>query len=749
MVGKKVPNPDKARSKAERIESLARYIEAPHTKSVREKCLHFGARGFLTDDLDSQIAEMIALAGEGRRSRDPIVHYVLSWPEAERPSDEQVEEGVDLLLAEMDVSDHQVMYALHGDTDNRHVHVMLNRVDPDTCRVVKINAGFDRRALYRACARIEHAQGWQPERHAPFRVNDAGDVEDIGRTPAQYAPRPKQRQIDAERRTGERSAARQAIETAGPLIEAAGTWPELHQALSKHDVRYMRRGSGAVIAMGEVFVKASTVSRQATLARLEKQLGPYEVCAQAGGPEAAQPRAPLPAHQARRTESAAGRVAHPSEARPLIEAAKSWQGLHRALAEQRLRYVRKGSGAVIVAGEQGAVAMKASAVARSAALRALEARLGPYEAPGAEEGPREEEMPHWADYAAERARHYEARYAAWVAREAEREEEERALAQRQREEREKLFRKRSWDGLLRALYLQRSLLAAEHAKEQAALEEKRRRARAACMAEHPPWSDYPTWVRDRALAFLWRDRAREHPALEPESSPDEAPTARGAYDIRDYQGREVGDWLIYATREQHARGEVAFVDRGRRITLHARDDIEAASRAALQLAAAKWGRMRARGSLAHRERSARLAAELGITLTNPELQELIEAHRREIAERREQEVYGPEAVRLAREIRRIAGAHGKTRLLFDPPLAAGDLSAPRHVSVDGARHDLGRHDLGTVALAKACTRGQAPRPTLASRHEAHTARRARTTVTAPQAVPPVVSPTPVLRRRPR
>ena len=394
--------------------------------------------------------------------------------------------------------------------------------------------------------------------------------------------------------------------------------------------------------------------------------------------------------------------------------------------------MRKGSGAHVVAGEQDeAVTMKASAVARSAALRQLERRLGPYEAARAEEGPAEQQMPRWADYAAERVRHEAARHAAWVAFEAEREEEERTLAERQREEREALFRKRSWKGLLRALYLQRSLLAAHHAEEKAALEDKRRHERAALLARHPPWPDYPTWVRDPALATLWRERAHAPPSLEPEATPKAAATQ--ARDIRDYQARAAGHWVLYATRAQQARGEVAFVDRGARITLHAHDDVEAATLAMLQLAAAKWTRFRVRGTEAHKHRCARLAAEHGLALTNPELQDLIEAHRRKIAERREEERYGPEAARLAAEIRRIGEAHGTARLVFDPPPGIGDPGAPRQITaVDaaGARHDLGRHDLDTVALAKACARGKAPQHSLASRLEARKARHARATVAA-------------------
>ena len=725
MIGKKVPNPDKSTPKSVRIAALATYMHAPQTENATEKCLYWGARGFLTDALDTQVAEMIALAEDARRSVDPVVHYVVSWHEGECPSHAQVEEAVDLLGDEMKVGNHQMMYALHGDTDNVHVHIMLNRTDPDTCKVVKINGGFDRRALYRACARIEHAQGWQCERNAPFRVNEAGEVQDVGRTAAQHAPRPTQRQVDTERREGKQSAARLAIERAGPLLEAADSWRDLHKRLAACGMRYARTGSGAVIAVGPVYVKASTVSRQASLARLQARLGPYE------GTEL-----PARSHTARTTPPArtppraprAG-AADPMKAPALIEAARSWQDLHHTLAEQGLRYVRKGSGALIVAGAAHEErSMKASAVSRKAALRQLEARFGPYEATSAQEPKSADDMPLWDEYLEARAHHCAKQHAAWRACETEREEEERALAERQREEREALFRQRAWHGRLQALHAMRAMFAAEHAREKAQCRAAHRARETALRARQSPFPDYLQWANDPTLALLWRERANPHPALESASQRAEDRVPGRAYDIRDYEARTVGHWVLYATAAQHARGDVAFVDRGKRITLHDRDDAEAASLAAMQLAAAKWGRFRVRGSEAHQHRSARLAAEHGFELANPELQDLIEAHRRDIAERREALRYGPKAARLARELRRMGNANGKGALVFDPPLAGGERRAERRVGVvdsDGAHHDLGRHRLDTVALAKACVRGQAPQPSLASRLEARDARHAR------------------------
>ena len=56
----------------------------------------------------------------------------------------------------------------------------------------------------------------------------------------------------------------------------ARTWAELHAALAARGLRYEKKGSGAIVWMGDQPVKASEVSRSASFAALEKRLGPYQ-----------------------------------------------------------------------------------------------------------------------------------------------------------------------------------------------------------------------------------------------------------------------------------------------------------------------------------------------------------------------------------------------------------------------------------------------------------------------------------------
>ena len=199
---------------------------------------------------------MIDLAEVARRSPQPVQHWILSWREGEQPTRAQADEAVKMFLAEMGLGEHQAFYALHRDTHNCHVHVAVNRVHPTTEKVVTVNNGFDLEVAHRAIARIEKRQGWEREARGLYAVDSDGRAERL-RPRDQSERRPSGRAQDLEERTGQRSAQRIAIDDAAPIIRQARSWRELHAALAAQGMRYEKKGSGALLWIGEQPVKAS------------------------------------------------------------------------------------------------------------------------------------------------------------------------------------------------------------------------------------------------------------------------------------------------------------------------------------------------------------------------------------------------------------------------------------------------------------------------------------------------------------
>jgi hypothetical protein len=706
MIGKKVAkNAERAgrKSKASNIRDLTDYIAAPGTE---EKLLYENGRNFLSGTLPAQQAEMIALAQEAPRSRDPVSHYILSWREGEQPTDDQAEHAVTVLLEELGLEEHQAIYGLHRDTDNVHLHVAVNRVHPENHRVVKPNKGFDIEAVHKAVARIEHEQAWQPERFARYVVREDGSV--ARRDIREAGPRqPRQRSRDFEQRTGAKSAERIAIEDAAPILRDARTWAELHERLEGIGARLVQKGTGGLLWIGEQPVKPSAVDRGASFGALQKRLGPFTP--QQAQPEGAEhdrrdpaaggdpadpvhrsgrdagdsepggvPRGPEPDASAARTAEARrgrngvhgvparslaadwdrahlllprdvpdelverapapdplvrrddtrrreGRVGEGVQAALLVlRTARTWEELHQRLAELRIGYERKGSGAILRVDEH---VIKASAAHRTVALRELERRLGPFRpatsgsaavptpAPNTAR-PLRASPAEWATYMAERTAHYARKEAALIEQRKNHDAARATLREQQRVRREEVLAAATNRTVRQAM---RSVLAAEQAAQKADLRDRLDKERVVFRVAHPRFPDLEQWLRarDSALADRWRYRASE-PAEIVGPSPSEA-TPR---DIRHFSASVHGANVHYHREATADAAAAAFIDRGRAIHVHETQD-RAAVLASLQLAAQKWGRFKVAGDDSYKALCAQLAVEHGFRLDNPELEETI------------------------------------------------------------------------------------------------------------------------------
>ena len=284
MIVKKIRNQKTGSTKAARVAGVANYIVGPQHGHSVEKCIHHEANNFFTDTHEGHVAEMIALAQDAVRSKDPIDHWVLSWAPNERPSVDQVREAVGLFVGHCGLSGHQVIWGLHDDTEHLHVHIAINRVHPETLKVIEINKGFQLNAAHQAIAIIEKKQGWKSVENARYQTNEQGELVTDRTTELPKVNKDKSKPLeptgfarDREIQTGQKSAQRIGIEQAAPIIASATSWKQLHEALATLGIEYRRDGSGAKLFIGETAVKASdVVDRRNNFGALQKRLGLYQ-----------------------------------------------------------------------------------------------------------------------------------------------------------------------------------------------------------------------------------------------------------------------------------------------------------------------------------------------------------------------------------------------------------------------------------------------------------------------------------------
>ena len=272
MIVKYIANPKAQSSKASRIGSLLDYIEADG-RADAQKAEYIGASGnFYSDSQQGQRAEMVALAIEATRSKDPVDHWLLSWKEGEQPTQEQCNEAVGILKRHLGMSSsHLAVFALHRNTENYHLHVVLNRVHPDTLRVEDKGWCIDK--AHKAIAEIIHAQGWEAERNARYVADRSGQVT---RASGVREPQSRSKARDHENATGEKSCERIAMEKAAPILLNAQSWAQVHEGLAQVNMRYERKGSGAMLWVGDQPLKASCIGREFSRLRMEERLGEYQ-----------------------------------------------------------------------------------------------------------------------------------------------------------------------------------------------------------------------------------------------------------------------------------------------------------------------------------------------------------------------------------------------------------------------------------------------------------------------------------------
>jgi len=272
MIVKRIDNPKQGSTKAARIGGVVDYIGADDEKEGEKVELTFALGDFYSESWRTQRAEMIALATESKGSDDPVDHWLLSWKEGELPTVAQCKQAVGILRRRLGLQNgHLAMCALHRNTDNYHLHVVFNRVDPETFRVA--DNGWCIEKAHQAAAEIVHVQGWEPEANARYSYTKDGEVA-RNRLDGKHQPRAKT--LDRENATGEKSCERLAIERAAPLLAAAQNWAHVHSELARIGMRYETKGSGAVIWVGNQPVKASVAGRQFSKTRMEERLGSFE-----------------------------------------------------------------------------------------------------------------------------------------------------------------------------------------------------------------------------------------------------------------------------------------------------------------------------------------------------------------------------------------------------------------------------------------------------------------------------------------
>jgi len=92
------------------------------------------SRNLASADPRLAAVEMRATAERNVRVEKPVFHLSINLDPDERLDPAQLRQVVDRTLKDLGLEQHQALMVAHNDTDHQHVHVMVNRVHPETER---------------------------------------------------------------------------------------------------------------------------------------------------------------------------------------------------------------------------------------------------------------------------------------------------------------------------------------------------------------------------------------------------------------------------------------------------------------------------------------------------------------------------------------------------------------------------------------------------------------------------------------
>lgn len=232
---------------------------------------------------------------KGRFKSNPVYHVAINWQEGEHPTAKQAEHACRYIMRELGFAEHQAAWAIHRNTDNDHVHLVVNRVHPVKHIAIDPPFKMDYFILDRSMRELELEFGYG-RANGPYITLDSPDGPKIVRMSRaerrqrgllkEDGPRISERARRAEINLGSEQSFQSWVAAAPArdlkeVLEKAGcTWADAQAALARHGVAIQAKGSGMVVTTtlkdGRVLAaKASQLGRWASKAELEKRLGVF------------------------------------------------------------------------------------------------------------------------------------------------------------------------------------------------------------------------------------------------------------------------------------------------------------------------------------------------------------------------------------------------------------------------------------------------------------------------------------------
>lgn len=208
-----------------------------------------------TDDPLLAARYMEATASRSTRCVKPVYHLMVAWHERERPSSEIMQEVARRTLQMADLGRHQALVMGHGDTPHRHLHIMLNRVDPETRKAWKTTNDFQR--FDRIMLKLSDEYGFE---YAPAHSFDPEMTDELPQLPDSKSFRAAKNGANTGRVKWSKRASREFGEHLSENLDRGTTLDDLQMLASEHGLAFEQKGRGIVLGNTEGYATLSSLN---------------------------------------------------------------------------------------------------------------------------------------------------------------------------------------------------------------------------------------------------------------------------------------------------------------------------------------------------------------------------------------------------------------------------------------------------------------------------------------------------------
>ncbi|TQK06953.1 TraI/MobA(P) family conjugative relaxase [Herbaspirillum sp. SJZ107] len=236
--------------------SLVRYLT--DTQGKQERTGDVRLTNCISDDVELAMLEVLNTQAMNTRSlADKTYHLIVSFRDGEEPDASTLASIEERICDTLGFIGHQRVSVVHHDTDNRHLHIAINKIHPARYTIHEPFHAY--RTLARACGTIEDEFGLRKDNHMPRKVGA------------------ENRATDMEHHVGIESLLGWIQRGCKAQMQQAQSWEQLHAVLSTNGLHLHPRANGLVItAQDGTTIKASSVGRDFSKPKLEQRFGPFQ-----------------------------------------------------------------------------------------------------------------------------------------------------------------------------------------------------------------------------------------------------------------------------------------------------------------------------------------------------------------------------------------------------------------------------------------------------------------------------------------